>query len=301
MSEAIKHTTLQPTITQQSLELERRARLNRRLILAGKLLILIILGGIIMGPVLTAFLGSLRTTGQFLSHPFGLPTTGIHWENYTNILQSDAFWNAAQNSLIITLGVAIINITLASMMAFAFSRVEFLGRGLLFNIISLGLLFPLVIALLPLFIQLRNLGLTNSLWGVILPLAAFGLPGSVVILRSFFMAVPTELEDASYIDGCTTLGFFRYILLPISRPALTAVATMQIVAAWNEYFLPLLVLTNDSKWPLPLGIMQFQGQYGWDWAGIMAYVMLLIIPAVIFYIITEKYIVTGLTGGELKG
>src|SRR5688572_1566161 len=232
MSEAIKHTTLQPTITQQSLELERRARLNRRLILAGKLLILIILGGIIMGPVLTAFLGSLRTTGQFLSHPFGLPTTGIHWENYTNILQSDAFWNAAQNSLIITLGVAIINITLASMMAFACSRVEFRGRGLLFNSISLGLLFPLVIALLPLFIQLRNLGLTNSLWGVILPLAAFGLPGGVVILRSFFMAVPTELEDASYIDGCTTLGFFRYILLPISRPALTAVATMQIVAAW---------------------------------------------------------------------
>src|SRR5690554_1682896 len=301
MSEAIKHTTLQPTITQRSLALERRARLNRRLVLAGKLLILIILGVIIMGPVLTAFLGSLRTTGQFLSRPFGLPTAGIHWENYTNILKSDAFWTAAQNSVLITAGSSTINIVLSSMMAFAFSRVQFLGRGLLFNILTLGLLFPLVIALLPLFIQLRNLGLTNSLWGVILPLAAFGLPGSVVILRSFFLAVPGELEDAAYIDGCSTLGFFRHILLPISRPALTAVATMQIVAAWNEYFLPLLVLTNDSKWPLPLGIMQFQGQYGWDWAGIMAYVMLLIIPAVIFYIVTEKYIVTGLTGGELKG
>lgn len=301
MSEVVKQTPAPASVVESSLALERRARLYRRLTVAAKLLILVILGAIIMGPVLTAFLGSLRTTGQFLTRPFGLPTAGIHWENYTNILGGDAFWSAVQNSLIITIGVAAINITLASMMAFAFSRVDFLGRGLLFNILSLGLLFPLVIALLPLFIQLRNLGLTNSLWGVILPLAAFGLPGSVVILRSFFMAVPTELEDASYIDGCTTLGFFRHILLPISRPALTAVVTMQIVTAWNEYFLPLLVLTDDSKWPLPLGLMQFQGQYGWDWAGIMAYVMLLIIPAVIFYIVTEKYIVTGLTGGELKG
>ena len=301
MSGAVNRTTMQSAALEQSLVLERRARLNRRLIVAGKLLILVVLSAVIMGPVLTAFLGSLRTTGQFLSRPFGLPTAGIHWENYTNILTGKAFWTAAQNSLIITVGVATLNITLSSMMAFAFSRVRFLGRSLLFNILSLGLLFPLVIALLPLFIQLRNLGLTNSLWGVILPLTAFGLPGSVVILRSFFMAVPGELEDASYIDGCTTLGFFRHILLPISRPALTAVVTMQIVVAWNEYFLPLLVLTNDKKWPLPLGIMQFMGQYGWDYAGIMAYVTLLIIPAVIFYIVTEKYIVTGLTGGELKG
>ncbi|MBC7810773.1 MAG: carbohydrate ABC transporter permease, partial [Burkholderiales bacterium] len=189
----------------------------------------------------------------------------------------------------------------ASMLAFVFSRVEFRGRGLLFNILLLGLLFPSVIAILPIFIQVRSLGLINSLWGVILPLVAFGLPGSVVILRTFFMSVPTELEDASYIDGCTTFGFFRYILLPLARPALVSVATLQVIASWNEYFLPLIVLADDSLWPLPLGIMQFQGQYGTDYARVMAYVTLLIIPAVLFYLFAEKYIVTGLTGGELKG
>jgi raffinose/stachyose/melibiose transport system permease protein len=158
-----------------------------------------------------------------------------------------------------------------------------------------------VVAILPIFIQVRQLGLINSLWGVILPLVAFGLPGSVVILRGFFINIPGELEDAAYIDGCSTFNFFTMILLPLARPAITAVATLEVIGAWNQYFLPLLVLNDQSLWPLPLGVMQFQGQYGSDEARIMAYVTLLIVPSVIFYIFAERYIVTGLTGGELKG
>jgi raffinose/stachyose/melibiose transport system permease protein len=266
-----------------------------------KYAILIALCLVIMGPVLTAVLGSIRTTGELMSTPFGLPTRGIQWQNYTDILTSGSFWNSLKNSLIITIGVTVLNILLSSMLAFVFSRVIFRGRSLLFNILMIGLLFPLVVAILPIFIQVRQLGLINSLFGVILPLVAFGLPGSVVILRSFFISVPGELEDAAYIDGCTTFGFFRFILMPLARPALLAVATLQVIASWNEYFLPLIVLVDDSLWPLPLGIMQFQGQYGTDYARIMAYVVLLIIPAVVFYLFAEKYIVTGLTGGELKG
>ncbi len=266
-----------------------------------KYVVLIVLCAIIMSPVLTAILGSIRTTGEFISRPFGLPQNGIQWQNYQGILQSASFWNSFKNSLLITAGVTIINVTLGSMFAFILSRVEFWGRALIFNILALGLLFPLVVAILPVFIQLRHLGLLNSLWGVILPMVAFGLPGTVVILRGFFISIPSELEDASYIDGCTMVGFFLRILLPLARPALTAVAVLQVIASWNEYFLPLLVLNDPALWPLPLGIMQFQGQFGTDWARIMAYVTLLIIPAVVFYLFAEKYIVTGLTGGELKG
>lgn len=266
-----------------------------------KYALLIALCLIMMGPVVTAVLGSIRTTGEFLTTPFGLPKNGIQWINYTSILEGGAFWNSLKNSLIITAGVAVLDLTLSSMLAFVFSRVEFRGRGLLFNILMIGLLFPLVIAILPIFIQIRQLGLINSMWGVILPLVAFKMPGSVVILRSFFASVPGELEDAAYIDGCTTFGFFRHILLPLARPSLLAVATLGVIASWNEYFLPLIVLTDPSLWPLPLGIMQFQGQYGTDYARIMAYVTLLIVPAVLFYLAAEKYIVTGLTGGELKG
>jgi raffinose/stachyose/melibiose transport system permease protein len=266
-----------------------------------KYLVLIILSLIVMGPVATTVLGSIRTNGEFLSAPFAFPQQGIQWTNYVDILISAEFWNFMKNSLAITITVTVLNVTLASLLAFVFSRVEFLGRGLVFNILSLGLLFPIVIAILPIFIQIRQLGLINSLFGVIFPLVAFGLPGSVVILRGFFRHVPSELEDASYIDGCTTFGFFRYILLPLARPALTAVAVLSVIASWNEFFLPLLVLNDQKMWPLPLGMQQFQGQFITNWARIMAYVTLLIIPAVLFYLFAEKYIVTGLTGGELKG
>jgi raffinose/stachyose/melibiose transport system permease protein len=257
---------------------------------------------VMLGPVATTMLASIRTTGEFLTAPFGLPQTGIHWENYQGILESASFWNSLKNSLLITVGVTTLNVTLASLLAFVFSRVDFLGRGLLFNILLIGLLVPLVVIILPLFIQIRQLGLINSLFGVILPLVAYGLPGSVVILRGFFINIPNELEDASYIDGCSPFGFFRHILLPLARPALAAVAVLQVIASWNDYLLPLLVLTtNDNLWPLTLGLQQFQGQYGTDWSRVMAYVTLLIIPAIIFYLFAEKYIVTGLTGGELKG
>lgn len=268
---------------------------------AFKYLILTLLCLVVVSPVLMTVLGSVRTTGEFLSSPFGFPQQGIQWENYLNILQGSTFWNSLKNSLLITFAVTSLNVFFASLLAFVFSRVEFMGRNFVLNILLLGLLFPLVIAILPVFIQVRQLGLTNSLWGVIWPMIAFGLPGSVIILRSFFTSVPSELEDASYIDGCTTLGFFRYILIPLARPALTAVAVLQVIASWNEYFLPLVVLGDPKLWPLPLGIMQFQGQFGTDWAPIMAFITLLIVPAVLFYLVAEKYIVTGLTGGELKG
>ena len=266
-----------------------------------KYIFLLFLVLIMFAPVLTAVLGSLRTTGEFLASPFGLPLNGIQWQNYTDILTSASFWTAFKNSLFITAVATVFVVVISSLLAFVFARLEFMGKGFLFNIITIGLLFPIIVAILPVFIQIRNLGLIDSYWGVILPLVTFAIPGSVVILRGFFRAIPIELEDAAYIDGCSILSFFWYILLPLARPAITAVATLTIITAWNEYFLALLVLNDADKWPLMLGIMQFQGQYGTDWAKIMAYVTILIVPAVIFYAIAEKYIVTGLTGGELKG
>jgi raffinose/stachyose/melibiose transport system permease protein len=279
----------------------QKIRLMRWSSLLLRYTILTFLCVVIMSPVLTAVLGSVRTTGEFISKPFGFPEGEWQWQHYTDILQNPTFWQSMSNSALITTGVVTLNVSLASMLAFAFTRLRFRGRNLIFNVLSFGLLFPLTVAILPIFIQIRQLGLIDSLWGIITPLVAFGLPGSTIILRSFFIAIPTELEDASYIDGCTTFGFFRYVLLPMARPALSAVAVIQVIGAWNEYFLPLLVLNDSKLWPLPLGIMQFQGQFGTDWSRVMAYVTLLIIPAVIFYVFTEKYIVTGLTGGELKG
>lgn len=256
---------------------------------------------IMSGPVITALLGSLRTSGEFIRRPFGLPQNGIQWQNYTDILTSTAFWSQMGSSLLITLGAMVVAVIVSSLLGFVFARIDFRGRVLWFNLLMIGLLFPLGVAILPLFIQLLQFNLVNSYWGVILPIAAFATPLNTVILTNFFSQIPRELEDASYIDGCGRFGFFRYILLPLARPPLTVVATLVVVSSWNEFLLPLIVLNDPAKWPLTLGIMQYQGQYGTDWARVMAFVMLLIIPAIIFYILAEKYIVTGLTGGELKG
>lgn len=262
--------------------------------------ILISLALIILGPILTAVLGGLKTTGELYAQPFGLPTTP-RWENYTGVLASQSFWTQLGNSALIVAGTVSMTVATSALLAFIFSRLIFPGRELIFNFFTLGLLFPVTIAFLPVFIQVRQMGLIDNHFGVILPLVAFGIPGSTLILRGFFRAIPSELEDAAYIDGCGTLGFFWYVLLPLARPALGAVIVLQTIVSWNEYFLPLLVLTNDAKWPLTLGIMQFQGQFGTDWGRVMAFVSLLIVPAVLFYILTQRYIVTGLTGGELKG
>ena len=272
-----------------------------KLLRALQYIFVIFMAMLMLSPVVMVVMGSLRTRGELATSVMGLPQQGIQWVNYTQTLQSPSFWQQTRNSLFITICVTLGVIVVSSMLAFIFARVEFRGRSVLFNILTIGLLFPLVVAFVPVFIQIRNVGLMDSYWGVILPLVTFALPGNTVILRGFFMSIPKELEEASYLDGATTFDFFLRILLPLARPSITAVATLTIIASWNEFFLPLLVLLNPGKWPLPLGIMQFQGQYGTDWQRVMAFIVLLIIPAVAFYAVAQRYIVTGLTGGELKG
>jgi raffinose/stachyose/melibiose transport system permease protein len=161
---------------------------------------------------------------------------------------------------------------------------------------------------LPVYLLLRNLsilmpglGFTNSLVAVIIVQTSFALSGNIMILRNFFLAIPVELQDAAYIDGCTTFGFFWRILLPLARPALASVAALTLIASWNDLLVPLVVLNNEVLFTLPYGTMQFQGQYGQDLALVLAFVTLTMLPAVIFYFFAEKQIVSGLTAGALKG
>ena len=265
-----------------------------RYLIAGLLALLVLI------PLVMTFFGGLKTTGDLLSNPIGWPDQ-LHWENFGGILQSASFWLQMRNSLFVMLISAIGVVFLASMPAFIFARILFPGREVVFNFFTLGLLFPLAVAILPLYISLRQLMLIDSHWGIILPQVAFGLPGTILILRGFFAAVPQEIEDAAYIDGCSTFGLFWYVALPLVRPALAAVFVLAMVGSWNSFFLPLLVLNKENLWTLPLGIMRFQGQWSTDWARILAYVSLTLIPTIVFYFFAERHIVTGLTAGAVKG
>jgi raffinose/stachyose/melibiose transport system permease protein len=255
---------------------------------------------IVLIPLLAAVLNGFKSNAELLQRPFGLPRV---WQitNYTSVLQSGAFWRQTFNSVLVMTATAIGVMVLASMPAYVFARMRFAGRELLFNFFTLGLLFPLAVAILPLYISLRQLGLVDSLWGVILPQIAFALAGNILILRGFFSTIPRELDEAAAIDGCSPVGYYFRILLPLMRPALAAVAVLTMVASWNNFFLPLLVLNSEQLYTLPLGIQQFQGQFGTDWGRVLAFVSIALVPTIAFYLMAERQIVAGLTAGAIKG
>ncbi|MBA3274737.1 MAG: carbohydrate ABC transporter permease [Chloroflexia bacterium] len=263
-------------------------------------LILVILAVVVLIPLAVAVLGGFRTNRDLLETPVSLSDPFI-FSNYTDILTSTSFWRQTFNSAVVMLLTTILTLSLSSAAAFVFARIQFRGREALFTFFVLGLLFPLPVAILPLYLLLRAMGLVDSLWGVILPQVAFSLPFNILLLRSFFVSVPQDLEDAAYVDGAGPIEFLIRILLPLVRPALAAVAVIAMVASWNNFFLPLVVLNDEHLWTLPLGVTQFQGQYLTDWARVLAYVTLALVPAVAFYLVAERHIVTGLTAGSVKG
>jgi len=251
-------------------------------------------------PVVMLVFGALKTRGELLSNPYSLPIPP-RWENMAGILQTPGFWQMLRNSLFVMMVVTISVVTLTSLAAFVFARMQFRSKGFFFNLFTLGLMFPITVAILPVYFVLRQVNLLDNLWGVILVQIAFSLSGNIMILRGFFTAVPSELQDAAYIDGCTSFGFFWRILLPLARPALSAVAALTMIVSWNDFLVPLIVLNKESFWTLPLGTMQFQGQYGSDLALVSAFIVLSAIPTLVFYIFAERQIVAGLTAGAVKG
>jgi len=256
---------------------------------------------IVLIPLLVTFSGGLRTNGELLNAPFSIPTT-LHWENFGRILGSGSpFWPEIVNSLLTVAGTVILLLAAACPAAFVLARISFRGREVIFNVFLFGLLFPLTVAVLPLYITIRQLGLLDSLWGIILPQVAFALPTTILILRNFFRAIPAELEDAATVDGASRPIFFWSVLLPLARPAISVVSMLAVVGSWNSFLLPLLVLTDESQWTLPLGATQFQQQHAYDWASVLAFITLAMIPAIVIYLLAERQIVAGLTAGAVKG
>ncbi|MFI7441510.1 carbohydrate ABC transporter permease [Nonomuraea indica] len=259
-----------------------------------------IVGAFILVPVLYAVLGGFKSTGQLSTNPFGLPDP---WQtgNYTEVLGAGSFWRQLWNSTFIAVTTTVIVVLLSAMAAFVFARFAFRGREVLFTVFTMGLMFPFAVAILPIFVLLRTLGLLDNPLGVILTQAAFGLPLTIIILRGFFRGIPGEVEEAAIIDGCSPFGFFWRILLPMARPALATVSVLAIVGSWNNFMLPVVVFSDELSWTLPLGVQQFQGQYASDTARILAYLVLAMLPALGFYALAERHLVGGLTAGATKG
>ena len=266
--------------------------------------ILLIVAGVILIPIGYAILGGFKSNNQLVGDPVSVFPSPWILSNYTDVVlgaNALVFWREAANSLIIATVAVTLTVGLASLAAFVFARIVFPGREAIYTLFTLGLLFPSAVAILPLYILVRQVGLDGNLLGVALPQAAFGLPLTIIILRPFFKSIPVELEDAAKIDGCSTFGFFWRILLPLARPALATVSVLAIVGTWNAFLLPLILLNGADQWTLPLGVMNFATEHVSDQARILAFTVISIMPAIAFYVVAEKQIVGGLTAGSVKG
>jgi raffinose/stachyose/melibiose transport system permease protein len=258
-----------------------------------------LLVGVCLAPIAYIVIGGFRTNAQITADPSGLPDP---WqiENYVGVLTSSLFWQQLGNSLVAGLLTTLGVVVLGLMASYVIARYSFVGRGALYALFAAGLMFPMTVAITPLYIMIRSLGLMNSVGGLVLPQIAFALPTTVIILVPFLRAIPREIEEAASIDGASRLGFFFRMVVPLSLPGVITVGILAFVASWNSYMLPLFILNDETSYTLPLGVQAFASQYSVDTARVLAFTSLSMIPALVFFSLFERRIVGGLTGA-VKG
>jgi raffinose/stachyose/melibiose transport system permease protein len=280
----------------------RSIKRKNRLMSAVKYFVCAIMILVIAVPLWISVMGGFKSVGQLRAEPVSLPHPFV-WAQYTDMLtgKSGSFWPKLVNSIVIGLGTVAVILVTGTSAGYALARIKFKLNGAIYAYFQLGLLFPLAVAILPLYLQLRSFHLIDTGIGVILPQAAFGLAMMLMLLRGFIKAIPDELEEAASIDGYNRFGFLFRIVLPLSTPILATVSVLTLVASWNNFFTPLLVFNTEKKYTLPMGVMNFMGEHAADWNLILAFLTLAMVPAVVIYVLCQKYIVAGLTGGAVKG
>ena len=252
-----------------------------------------------LAPVFYIIFGGFNTGSALTVHPAGFPHP-MQWGNYAKILHLPTFWKPAlvsiEAAVITTAAVVVLGVSAA----FGIARYHFKGSGFLYTLFAAGLMFPISVAIVPLYSILSQLHLLDKLAGVVLPGIAFALPTTIIILVPFLQAIPKELEEASLLDGLSRLGFFVRIVLPLSAPGLITVGVLAFVGSWNGYILPLFVFNTHTP-TLPLAAVSVTAsQYSTDTAMQLAYTSLAMLPAIIFFSFFQKHIVGGLTGA-VKG
>lgn len=265
-----------------------------------RIIILAVTTFLILVPLIMTVLGGFKESGELRVHPFALPEQWL-LTYYVDILTDQSFWAYLGNSLFISAVSVLIILLIGSMAAFTFAHIKFWGSSVVFAYLLMGMMFPVAAAIIPLFIQVRDSGILDSPWGVILPQAAFGLGFSILLFRTFFEQMPKEMFEAAHMEGCSHILYFFRFTLPLSTPILATVGVFSFVASWNNFLVPLIMLNSVDAYTLPLGMMQYRGEYIVEWNKILGFLTLSLAPAVVFFLAAQKYIVAGLTGGAVKG
>lgn len=252
-------------------------------------------------PVLILLTTALKTAADFGAHSeISLPRS-FTLANFKAAWQVGQFGTSFVNSALITLVKVPIGVMFAALLSYALAKLKINFRRTIVFVMLLGLTVPIFIAVVPIFTMLRHVGLIDSIWGLIPPYLAFGLPFETLILTSFFRRIPQEVIEAARIDGASELRIFARIVLPLSLPVLTTVAILDAVATWNELIIALVLLTSPGHRTVPLSLLNFQGQFTTNFPALSAGILIALLPILVAYALLQRWIVSGLTAGAVKG
>jgi ABC-type glycerol-3-phosphate transport system permease component len=251
-------------------------------------------------PILTVALNSFRTTESIISSHSIVPSNPT-LANYLYINTRTSFWTFLMNSGIVALSSTLLGTVLASLAGFAMSRFRARVLGPYNQGLLIVQMFPLILAIIPLFIFFRSLDMVNNFIPVILVYTVTQLPFATWMLRSYFDSIPRELDEAAKVDGCSPLRIFLQIILPLAAPGIVAVAIFSFLFSYNEFFISSVFLRDDSRMTMPVGIQSFMQQYSTDWGSLMASATLAMVPTLILFLFIQKYMMSGATAGAVKG
>jgi len=250
-------------------------------------------------PLLVMLLSAFKTNAELFASPFALPEN-FSLTNAARVWGETNFVSYLGNSVVVTASSVLCILVVGTMAAYALARYSFRLSGLVFLFFLSGLMVPLKLAVIPLFIQLDTLGLIDTRAGLVLVYVAMGLPSAIFILTGFLRTLPTELEESARIEGASELRIMLLIMLPLARPALVIAAIQNAVPIWNDFFFPLVFITSERLKTLPQGLTVFMGEYNTDWGVLFAGLSLAALPIIAVYIVLSRQFIDGMTQGAIK-
>lgn len=271
---------------------------RRRMEKAG-LWLLLAAGAVVMFfPIYWMFATAVRPKDEIFSGDVDLLPTGWVWSNFADALDHMPFLTWAWNSTVIAVVAVVITVSLNLLCGYAFAKFRFAGRDILFIAVLSALMIPVQVIITPLFLIVSEFGLLNSYWGVILPRAAeaFG----IFMVRQFMLSIPDELLEAARLDGASELEIFLKIVLPLSRPIIAVLVIFTFMWRWNDFVLPLVILTDQEMYTVQLGLNLLKGQYNTEWTDIMAIALLSLVPMLVIFAFFQRQLIQGIAGTGLK-
>lgn len=251
-------------------------------------------------PLFWLVISSFKTNSEFFNHPFGLPQAW-KFSNYVTAWQASKMSTAFLNSVIVSLVSLALTLFLSSLAAYVLARLKFRFKGIILAFFVIGMLIPIHSTLVPLFILMKQIGLLNTYWALILPYTAFALPTAIFVLTAYLASVPKEIEEAAYIDGTKLWGVFWRIMLPISLPALSTVVILSFLHFWNDFSFALVFISKSSLKTLPLSIANFADGYQTDYGLTLAAMTIAVVPTIAVYLAFQEQVMKGMTAGAVKG